>query len=627
MEKIKKETHSFQSEAKELLHLMIHSLYSNKEIFIREIISNASDAIDKLRFYFLSHPELNKNNTDFHIYISIDKKNNTLSISDNGIGMSKNEIIENLGTIAKSGTKKFINELKKNTEEKNKLIGQFGVGFYSTFIVSRKVIVKTKSIKCSENEGVLWESFGKGEYSIQKIKKKETGTEVILFLNDSEKIFLEEWKINNIIKKYSDHISIPVKINSYNEKEKTFSIKQINKAKALWNLKKTEIKDEEYQNFYKYISNDINNALIWTHNTVEGTQEYTILLYIPSKAPWDMWNRDNKHGLKLYVKKVYIMDDVQQFLPNYLRFVRGIIDSYDMPLNVSREILQENKIVSSLKKTLTKRILKLLEKLSIDKPEKYQKFWNEFGLVLKEGIAEDLYNKETIANLLRFTSVFNKKSEQTLSLESYIKNMQEKQEKIFFITSDSYLSAKNSPHLEFFKKNNIDVLLLSDKIDEWMMNHLTEFKEKKFQSISKNDESLNNLIQEENINQKIFEKNKFIEKVKDILKEKIKEAKFTNKLTETPVVLVTDSSDMSTQMAKLFSAAGQKTSPIKYIFEINPNHLLIKHINNISDKKQLKEWVYLLFEQALFVETGSLEDPNKFVFRLNKLLTQKIFTI
>ncbi|XAJ82199.1 molecular chaperone HtpG [Buchnera aphidicola (Mindarus keteleerifoliae)] len=623
---MKKEIHSFQSEAKQLLHLMIHSLYSNKEIFIREIISNASDAIDKLRFHFLSHPETNKSNIDFQICISVNKEKNTLIISDNGIGMNKNEVIENLGTIAKSGTKKFINELKNKTEEKSNLIGQFGVGFYSSFIVSKKVIVRTKSINCSEKEGVLWESDGKGKYTIQNIIKKETGTEIILFLNDSEKIFLEEWKINNIVKKYSDHIDIPVKINSFNEKEKIYCLKQINRAKAIWSLKKSEIKKEEYQNFYKYITNDTNNPLTWTHNTVEGTLEYTNLLYIPSKAPWDMWNRENKYGLKLYVKKVYIMDDVQQFLPNYLRFVRGIIDSYDMPLNVSREILQENKIVSGLRKTLTKRILSLLNQLLINNPEKYQKFWNEFGLVLKEGIAEDFQNKETIANLLRFTSISNNKSEQTVSLENYIKNTKKEQEKIYFLTADNYLSAKNSPHLEFFKKNNIDVLLLSDKIDEWMMNHLTEFKEKKFQSINKTDESLNKLIQEDNSNQKILEKNELLKKIKESLSDKIKDVKFTNKLTDTPAILVTDSSDMSTQMAKLFSAAGQNPSPIKYIFEINPNHVLIKHINNITEEKILKEWIHLLFEEALLVETGSLEDPANFIFRINKLLTQNIFS-
>lgn len=618
----KKEKYIFKSEVKQLLHLMIHSLYSNKEIFLRELISNASDAIDKLRFKAISSPELYQNNTNFGINILIDKKDNTLTISDNGIGMNRQEIIENLGTIAKSGTKEFIDLIEKKDHQ---LIGQFGVGFYSSFIVSNKVIVRSRSVTTRKEIGVQWESLGNGEYTVKEILKKETGTEIILFLKSEEKEFLDTWKIRNIVNKYSDHISVPVKIFNYDEKKKIGTWDQINKAKALWTLNKSNITEKEYKEFYKHITHDFNNPLIWSHNHVEGHNEYTSLLYIPEKANWDIWNRENKHGLKLYVKRVYIMDNAEHFLPNYLRFVRGLIDSNDLPLNVSREILQDNRITHNLRQALTKRILQMLESLAKNDNKKYKIFWNQFGLVLKEGPAEDTVNKITISNLLRFSSIKTNSPEQTLSLNDYVKNMIPKQEKIYYITSDSYLSANTSPHLEFFRKKGIDVLLLSDRIDEWMMNYLTEFQEKKFQSISKIDESLNELIKEDKKKENCSEINSeiFIKKVKEILKDQVKDVHFTYRLIDTPAVVLTDVNEMTTQMAKLFSAAGQKVPQIKYIFEINPNHTLVKKIMNVKNDILLYDWIQLLLEQALLIEKGNLDNPNQFINRINKLLVNQ----
>lgn len=617
----KKETYNFQSETKEILNLMIHSLYSNKEIFLRELISNSSDAIDKLKFEAISKPKLYENDTNFCIKISIDKNNNSLIISDNGIGMTYNEAMNNLGIIAKSGTKKFLKTLNKIKNQENNLIGQFGVGFYSSFIVSKKVSVRTRFAGLKENEGVLWESEGKGKYEISKILKKERGTEIILHLKSKEKDFLESWKIKNIIKKYSNHISVPIEINVYNEKNKTFSWEQINQAQALWTKNKSQITDEEYKNFYKQITNDTNDPITWTHNKVEGIQEYTTLLFIPKKAPWDIWNRDNKHGLKLYVKRVYIMDDAEQFLPNYLRFVKGIIDSNNLPLNVSREILQDNKLIANLKKSLTKKVLKLIQSITQD-ISLYQQFWNEFGLILKEGPAEDVENKESIANLLRFTSMLSNNNIQNCSLHNYINNMKTNQEKIYFITADNYTSAISNPHLEFFKQKKIDVLILSDKIDEWMMNYLIEFNGKKFQSVSKQDDSIEKLIepQDDSKNSNLKDMNHFLNKSKEILKNHIKEIRFTNKLIHTPAMVITDTNDMSTQMAKLFSAAGQSVPQIKYIFEINPNHNLIKKINQEKNETKFKNWIKLLFEQSLLAEKNTLDNPNKFIKRMNNLL-------
>ncbi|HXK00501.1 MAG TPA: molecular chaperone HtpG, partial [Buchnera sp. (in: enterobacteria)] len=522
----KKEKYIFKSEVKQLLHLMIHSLYSNKEIFLRELISNASDAIDKLKFQSITSPELYDKKTDFWINIVTNKENNTLTISDNGIGMNRQEVIENLGTIAKSGTKEFLDLLEKKEKQDSQLIGQFGVGFYSSFIVSNKVIVRTRAETILTDKGIQWESSGDGEYTIDEIIKKERGTEIILFLKKEEIEFLDTWKIRNIVSKYSDHISVPVKIFNYDEQKKTGTWDQINKAKALWTFKKSNISEEEYKEFYKHITHDFNDPLTWSHNHVEGIHEYTSLLYIPEKAAWDIWNREKKHGLKLYVKRVFIMDDAEQFLPNYLRFVRGLIDSNDLPLNISREILQDNRVTQNLRQALTKRILKMLEQLAND-TKKYKIFWNQFGLVLKEGPAEDANNKNNIANLLRFTSINTNSAEQKLSLSNYVKNMIPKQEKIYYITSDSYTSANSSPHLEFFRKKGIDVLLLSDRIDEWMMNYLTEFEGKKIQSISKSDASLNKLIESDKETTQFSKKDSedFLKKVKELLKDQVKEVR------------------------------------------------------------------------------------------------------
>ncbi|QIQ41484.1 MAG: molecular chaperone HtpG [Buchnera aphidicola (Aphis urticata)] len=616
----KKETYSFQSEVKQLLHLMIHSLYSNKEIFLRELISNASDAIDKLRFESISSPELYKNTPK--IQISINKSQRTLIINDNGIGMTRKDIIENLGTIAKSGTKSFLKSLEnQNNSIKNELIGEFGVGFYSSFIVSDKVSVRTKFAANKSNNGILWESSGEGEYNITNVIKKTPGTEITLFLKKEEDEFLEIWKIKNIVNKYSDHITVPVEIQTYDEKNKTYFWEQINKAQALWTKNKSSINEKEYQEFYKYLTNDQNNPITWSHNHVEGNHEYISLLYIPEKAAWDIWNRENKNGLKLYVKRVYIMDNSQEFLPNYLRFIRGVIDSNSLPLNVSREILQSNAITQNLKKALIKRSLKMLDTLSKTYKDKYQSFWNEFGLVLKEGPAEDSENLHLIANLLRFTSMKNNSPEQTISLKQYISNMIEKQEKIYYITSDSYISAKNSPHLELFNKKNIDVLLLSDRIDEWMMNYLVEFEGKKFQSISKEDSSLNKFIKSETIDKKETSKDivNFLNKVKKVLGDKVKAVRLTNRLTETPCMVLSDSNEMSTQMAKLFTAAGQSIPELKYIFEINPKHELIKKICRINDNKIFDEWIKLLLDQSLLAEKGNLDNPHEFISRMNKL--------
>lgn len=618
-----KETYSFQSEVKQLLHLMIHSLYSNKEIFLRELISNASDAIDKLRFKSISSPDLY--NHIPKIQISINKAQRTLIINDNGIGMTKKDIIENLGTIAKSGTKSFLKSLEKNKNNiKNELIGEFGVGFYSSFIVSDKVLVRTKFAGNKSNEGILWESSGEGEYIITNVTKKTPGTEIVLFLKKEEDEFLETWRIKNIVNKYSDHITVPVEIQIYDEKNKTYLWEQINKAQALWTRNKSSISNEEYQEFYKYLTNDQNNPITWSHNYVEGTHEYTSLLYIPEKAAWDIWNRENKHGLKLYVKRVYIMDNSQEFLPNYLRFIRGVIDSNSLPLNVSREILQNNSITQNLKKALVKKSLKMIEKLSKQENEKYQSFWNQFGLVLKEGPAEDSENLHLIANLLRFTSMKNNSSEQNISLKQYVSNMIEKQNKIYYITADSYISAKNSPHLELFNKKDIDVLLLSDRIDEWMMNYLTEFEGKKFQSISKEDSSLNKLVEEKLINPEETSKDivDFLSRVKKVLGKKVKSVRLTNRLTETPCIVLSDSNEMSTQMAKLFTAAGQPVPELKYIFEINPKHELIKKISKINEQKSFEEWIELLLDQSLLAEKGNLDNPHKFISRMNKLFMQ-----
>lgn len=616
------ETRGFQSEVKQLLHLMIHSLYSNKEIFLRELISNASDAADKLRFRALSAPELYAGDGELRVRLSFDKEQRTLTIADNGIGMRREEVIENLGTIAKSGTKAFLESIGSDQAKDSQLIGQFGVGFYSAFIVADKVTVRTRAAGAADDEGVFWESAGEGDYTIADITKETRGTEITLHLREGEDEYLDAWRLRSVIGKYSDHIALPVEIESKNEEDGTVTWEKINKAQALWTRSKADVTDEEYKEFYKHIAHDFTDPLSWSHNRVEGKQEYTSLLYIPAQAPWDMWNRDHKHGLKLYVQRVFIMDDAEQFMPNYLRFVRGLIDSNDLPLNVSREILQDSRVTQNLRGALTKRVLQMLDKLAKDDAEGYQKFWQQFGLVLKEGPAEDNGNQEAIAKLLRFVTTHGDSSAQTVSLEEYVGRMAEGQEKIYYITADSYAAAKSSPHLELFRKKGIEVLLLSDRIDEWMMSYLTEFDGKPFQSVSKADETLDKLA-DETEEQKAAEKQlePFIERVKTLLGDRVKDVRLTHRLTDTPAIVVTDADEMSTQMAKLFAAAGQQAPEVKYIFELNPEHALVKRASDVGDNEHFAEWIDLLLDQALLAERGTLEDPNLFIRRMNKLLS------
>ncbi|WP_261162581.1 molecular chaperone HtpG [Serratia grimesii] len=616
------ETRGFQSEVKQLLHLMIHSLYSNKEIFLRELISNASDAADKLRFRALSTPELYEGDGELRVRLSFDKDKRTLTIADNGIGMSREEVIENLGTIAKSGTKAFLESIGSDQAKDSQLIGQFGVGFYSAFIVADKVTVRTRAAGAAADQGVFWESVGEGDYTIADISKEDRGTEITLHLREGEDEYLDAWRLRSVIGKYSDHIALPVEIETKNEEDGTVTWEKINKAQALWTRGKADVTDEEYKEFYKHIAHDFTDPLSWSHNRVEGKQEYTSLLYIPAQAPWDMWNRDHKHGLKLYVQRVFIMDDAEQFMPNYLRFVRGLIDSNDLPLNVSREILQDSRVTQNLRGALTKRVLQMLEKLAKDDAEGYQKFWQQFGLVLKEGPAEDGSNKEAIAKLLRFASTHGDSSAQTVSLEEYVGRMAEGQEKIYYITADSYAAAKSSPHLELFRKKGIEVLLLSDRIDEWMMSYLTEFDGKPFQSVSKADDALDKLA-DETEEQKAAEKQlePFVDRVKTLLGDRVKDVRLTHRLTDTPAIVITDADEMSTQMAKLFAAAGQEAPAVKYIFELNPEHALVKRASDVGDNEQFAEWIDLLLDQALLAERGTLEDPNQFIRRMNQLLS------
>lgn len=624
----KQQTYGFQTEVKQLLQLMIHSLYSNKEIFLRELISNASDAADKLRFKALSAPELYEGDGDLKVRIKFDEKKGTITISDNGIGMNREQVIAHLGTIAKSGTKEFLTALGADAAKDSQLIGQFGVGFYSAFIVADKVEVRSRAAGESADKGVLWVSAGEGEYSVEDIEKKERGTEITLFLREDEKEFLNEWRLREVIGKYSDHIGLPVEIltKDYDDDGKEQGVKweKINKAQALWTRAKGEISDDEYKEFYKHLSHDFADPLIWAHNKVEGNQEYTSLLYVPSKAPWDLFNREQQHGLKLYVQRVFIMDDAEVFMPNYLRFMRGLLDSNDLPLNVSREILQDNKTTAALRKALTKRSLQMLEKLAQDDQEKYLAFWKEFGLVLKEGVGEDFANREQIAKLYRFASTKTDSSEQTLALVDYVARMKEGQKAIYYITADSYTAAKNSPHLELFNKKDIEVLLLSDRIDEWMLSYLTEFDGKPLQSITKADIDLGDLADKDADEQKAqdAEFGSFVERVKTLLGERVKDVRITHRLTDTPAVVSTDNDQMTTQMAKLFAMSGQPVPEVKYTFELNTEHPLVQKVANLTDEAEFANWVELLLEQAMLSERGTLENPAAFIKRVNSLLTK-----
>ncbi|MGL4827289.1 MAG: molecular chaperone HtpG [Vibrionaceae bacterium] len=623
------EKHNFGSDTAKLLHLMIHSLYSNKEIFLRELISNASDAADKLRFKALSNSALYENDGELRVRISINKEAGTLTIDDNGIGMSRQEVIDNLGTIAKSGTADFFKQLSDDQTKDSQLIGQFGVGFYSAFIVADKVTVETRAAGADKADAVRWQSSGEGEYTLEQIEKESRGTSITLHLREEEKEFLDDWRVRSVIGKYSDHIGINVEMFAFKENDEGETTQEgewekVNKAKALWTCSKNDISDEEYKEFYKHISNDYGDPLVWSHNRVEGKNDYTSLLYIPAKAPWDMFNREHKQGLKLYVQRVFIMDDASQFMPSYLRFVRGLIDSNDLPLNVSREILQDNKITHTLRSACAKRVLSMLEKMASKESEKYAAFWKEFGLVLKEGPAEDFANKDTIASLLRFCSTDQDSSEQKVSLADYIGRMKEGQDKIYYLTADSYQAAKHSPHLEQFRAKGLEVLLMHDRIDEWMMNYLYEFEGKKFQSITKADLDLGQFEQEEDKEKREETQKEFasvVERTKAYLGERVKEVRTTFKLSNTPAIVVTDQHDMGTQMAKLLAAAGQQAPEVKYIFEINPEHALVKQMADEADEIVFGRWVELLFGQAMLAERGSLEDPSQFLSAVNQLLT------
>ncbi|MEC7824174.1 MAG: molecular chaperone HtpG [Pseudomonadota bacterium] len=628
------ETHGFQTEVKQLLHLMIHSLYSNKEIFLRELVSNAADAADKLRFKALENDSLYENDGDLCVKLSVDKDAGTLTIADNGIGMTRDEVIENLGTIAKSGTKDFFSKLSGDSAKDSQLIGQFGVGFYSAFIVADKVVVRTRAAGQPADQGVEWTSAGEGDFTVGNIDKETRGTEITLFLRDDEKEFADDWRLRSIISKYSDHISIPVRMWKAPVEEtegpdgekipgQPGEWETVNKATALWTRDKSEITDEEYTEFYKHISHDFADPMTWAHNKVEGKTEYTSLLYIPSKAPFDLWNREQSHGLKLYVQRVFIMDDAEQFMPTYLRFVKGLLDSNDLPLNVSREILQDNKITQSLRQGCTKRVLQMLERMAKNDAEKYQLFWNEFGNVLKEGPAEDFSNREKIAGLLRFASTHNDSSTQNVSLADYISRMKEGQDKIYYVTADSYQAAKNSPHLEIFKKKGIEVLLMGERIDEWLMQHLNEFDGKQLHSIARGDLDLGDLDDEETKKaQEEAEKQieGVLERAKTALGEKVLDVKFTHRLTESPACIVADDNGMTTQMMKLMEAAGQPVPEVKYHFELNPEHQLVKLLADVQDETLFKNWTEVLFDQAALSEQGSLKDPATFVKNLNGLL-------
>lgn len=628
------ETHGFQTEVKQLLHLMIHSLYSNKEIFLRELVSNAADAADKLRYLALTNDALYEGDGELRVRISADKEKGTVTIEDNGVGMTRDGVIEHLGTIAKSGTAEFFKNLSGEASKDSQLIGQFGVGFYSAFIVAKKVTVRTRAAGHRADEAVLWESEGEGNFTVETITKTSRGTQIILHLRDEEKEFADDWRLRSIITKYSDHISVPVEMWQEGSPERDGPDgekipategywKVMNKATALWMRNKSEISDEEYQEFYKHISHDYTDALLWSHNRVEGKQEYTNLLYIPAKAPWDLWNRDRKHGLKLFVQRVFIMDDAEQFMPSYLRFVQGLIDSNDLPLNVSREILQDNHITKAMRTGITKRVLGMLEKLAKDDAEKYQTFWAEFGQVLKEGPAEDFANRERIAGLLRFASTHTGSAAPTVSLDDYISRMKEGQSKIYYIVADSHEAAANSPHLELLRKKGIEVLLMSERIDEWLINHLTEYKEKQLHSVTRGELELGELedAAEKEAQEKLAEESaSLVERIKAALGTNVADVKVTSRLTDTPACVVTGEGEMSTQMIKLMQAAGQAVPEVKPTFEINPAHPLVSRLNELQDEAAFADWSNLLLQQAQLSEKGSLADPSAFIKLMNQML-------
>ena len=621
-----KETLGFQTEVKQLLNLMIHSLYSNKEIFLRELISNASDAEDKLRFAALKDDSLFEGDPELKIRLDFDAEKNTVTLSDNGIGMNRDDVIQNLGTIAKSGTAEFLKQLSGDEKKDSKLIGQFGVGFYSSFIVADSVEVFTRRAGTPVEEGVHWQSAGDGQFTIENVDLNERGTQIVLHLKDDAKEFADGFRLRNLVKKYSDHISFPVVMKSESEEggEKG-EYETVNDATALWTLSRSEIKDEEYKEFYKHIAHDFEDPLTWSHNKVEGKLDYTSLLYVPGRAPFDLYNREAPRGLKLYVQRVFIMDDAEQFLPLYLRFTKGVIDSNDLSLNVSREILQNDSTVESIRTAVTKRVLDMLSKLSKKEPEQYQKFWNEFGTVLKEGPAEDFSNREKIGGLLRFASTHTGEQAQTVSLDEYIGRMKEGQSKIYYITADNFMAAKSSPHLEVFRKKGIEVLILSDRIDEWMMGYLNEYDGKQFQDVARGDLDLGEVETEEDKKHKeeaAEEHKNLLERIKTALEDRVQEVRVTNRLTDSPACLVVGDFDMGAQMKKIMEAAGQKVPDSKPIFEINVEHPLVQRLENEQGEDRFKELSAVLLDQATLASGEQLQDPGAYVSRLNRLLLE-----
>jgi len=626
----KKETLGFQTEVKQLLHLMIHSMYSNKEIFLRELVSNASDASDKLRFEAIANPALLEDQPDLRIRISADEKANTLTIEDNGIGMSRQEVIDHLGTIAKSGTAAFMQQLSGDQKKDASLIGQFGVGFYSSFIVPDNVEVFTRRAGLSAAEGVHWESAGEGEFSIATVEKPERGTRIVLHLKPTESEFADGFRLRNVITKYADHISLPIELPKQHHGEEAdkpaeAEWESVNRASALWTRPRTEVKDEEYQEFYKHVAHDFENPLSWSHNKVEGKLEYTSLLYVPGRAPFDLYQREAPRGLKLYVQRVFIMDDAEQFLPLYLRFVKGVVDSNDLSLNVSREILQKDPAIDSMKSALTKRTLDMLGKLSKKEPEQYATFWKAFGSVLKEGPAEDFANREKVASLLRFASTQQNDDSEVVGLDTYIERMVEGQDKIYYLTGERYNQVKSSPHLEIFRKKGIEVLLLTDRIDEWLMSHLTDYNGKQFIDIARGDLDLGKLEGEEDKQEQEKQaeaKADLVKRIQAVLKDELQEVRVSHRLTDSPAVLVINEDDMGLQMRKILEATGQPAPESKPILEINTSHPLLDKLDSEQDESRFADLSQILFDQAALAAGESLQDPAAYVRRLNALLVE-----
>ena len=621
------ETHAFQAETRQVLHLMIHSLYSNKEIFLRELISNASDALDRLRFAAIADDSVYEGDGDLHIEIEIDEENKTLTIRDNGIGMSRDEVIENIGTIARSGTRAFLDQLSGDQKVDAHLIGQFGVGFYSSFIVADEVTVLTRKAGEPEDSGVRWQSDGGGEYSIESIEREAHGTEVILHLKEPEQEFLNEWTLRSLISRYSDHIGFPIRMLEKGEDDQP-EWKDVNKASALWTLPKSEISDEEYQSFYKYLSHDMDDAMCWAHNKVEGSQSYTTLLYIPETAPMDlMLQRDERTGLRLYVNRVFIMDAAQQLLPHYLRFVRGVVDSDDLPLNVSRELLQENELSDKIRSAVIRRSLDLIAKIAKDDPDQYEKFWSQFGAVIKEGIVEDFANRDRITPLLRFASTRGEGESQEVDLATYVERMPEGQDAIYYITAENYRAAANSPHLEVFRKKGIEVLLMSDRVDEWMMAYFTDYEGTPFKSVAKGDITLGDLGAEEKSEEGGEDESvqsgiesDLLQKVQDALGEKVSAVRSSQRLTDSPSCLVLGDQDMALHLQRLLEQAGQDVPDSRPVLELNPAHPLVEKLAGELDEERFGDISLVLFEQALLSEGAALEDPAGFVRRVNSLM-------